>query len=574
MLIKLLFSIFERLNLFLKEYILIAECFSGSVTTSNKIFGTTSGLKTEQIRRLENLYRRRIPPDKVVTPELARFLTDLSFQLRRQLGVILDRRGSVQYVILGDDRKVFIPDLTRHRAGRGRFRGLRLVHTHLKEEKLSSDDYTDLALLRLDMITALTFDEEGNPAYSYSAHLMPDNAEEKQWEDLPPEKIYEIGNSLDFSDFITHLEDEYQRKIPFAEASGKSDRAILVSVSTEPDFAIRESMDELQSLAETDGLLVVDRIVQRPKDINPKSLLGKGKLETLVLRTMQLGCDLIVFDQNLTPLQMRYITDMTELRVLDRTQLILDIFAEHADTRDGKLQVELAQLKYSLPRLVGSSTAMSRLMGGIGGRGPGEMKLEVDRRKVKERIHRLEGDLKRLALQREQRRQLRKKQNIPIISIIGYTNAGKSTLLNMLTDSDVYVKDQLFATLDTHSKRLRFPREREVIITDTVGFIRNLPEDLMTAFKATLEELNDADLLLHIIDRSNPRYKNQVEVVEEVVKSLGLGVKPVLKVYNKIDLLDNVLPENLESDGVLISATDRQTFEPLLAAMEQSIWPR
>lgn len=486
----------------------------------------------------------------------------------------MDRRGSVQYVILGDDRKVFIPDLTRHRAGRGRFRGLRLVHTHLNEEKLSNEDYTDLALLRLDMITALTFDSEGNPGYSYSAHLLPDNIEEKQWDNLAPERIYEAGNSMDFGEFIAHLEDEYQRKVPFAEVLEGEERAILVSVAVEPEITIRESMDELQSLAETDGLIVVDRIIQRPKDINPKSLLGKGKLEMLALRTMQLGCDLIVFDQNLTPLQIRYITDQTELRVIDRTQLILDIFAKHADTRDGKLQVELAQLKYRLPRLVGSNTAMSRLMGGIGGRGPGEMKLEVDRRKVKERIHRLENDLKTLALQREQRRRLRKRQNIPIISIIGYTNAGKSTLLNMLTDSNVYVKDQLFATLDTHSKRLRFPREREVIITDTVGFIRNLPEDLMTAFKATLEELNDADLLLHVIDRSNPRYKQQIEVVEEVVKSLGLDDIPILKVYNKIDLLNNLSPEEIENDGVMISATKRETFDALLEMMESSIWPQ
>lgn len=547
---------------------------SGSVETINKIYGNTSGLKSEQIRRLENLYRRRIPPDRLITPELARFLTDISFQLHRQVGVILDRRGSVQYVILGDDRKVFIPDLTRHRAGRGRFRGLRLVHTHLNEEKLSNEDYTDLALLRLDMITALTFDSEGNPGYSYSAHLLPDNIEEKQWDDLTPERIYEAGNSIDFGEFITHLEDEYQRKVPFAEVLEGEERAILVSVAVEPEFTIRESMDELQSLAETDGLLVVDRIIQRPKEINPKSLLGKGKLEMLALRTMQLGCDLIVFDQNLTPLQIRYITNQTELRVIDRTQLILDIFAKHADTRDGKLQVELAQLKYRLPRLVGSNTAMSRLMGGIGGRGPGEMKLEVDRRKVKERIHRLENDLKTLALQREQRRRLRKRQNIPIISIIGYTNAGKSTLLNMLTNSNVYVKDQLFATLDTHSKRLRFPREREVVITDTVGFIRNLPEDLMTAFKATLEELNDADLLLHVIDRSNPRYKQQIEVVEGVVKSLGLDDIPMLKVYNKIDLLNNLSPEEMENDGVLICATKRETFDPLLEMMESSIWPQ
>jgi GTP-binding protein HflX len=443
----------------------------------------------------------------------------------------------------------------------------------LNEEKLSNEDYTDLALLRLDMITALTLDAEGNPGFSYSAHLLPDNIEEKQWDDLPPEKIYEAGSALDFIEFITHLEDEYQRNVPFAEVLEGEERAILVSVAVEQDYVIRESMDELQSLAETDGLLVVDRIIQRPKQINPKSLLGKGKLEMLALRTMQLGCDLIVFDQNLTPLQIRYITDMTELRVIDRTQLILDIFAKHADTRDGKLQVELAQLKYRLPRLVGSNTAMSRLMGGIGGRGPGEMKLEVDRRKVKERIHRLENDLKKLSLQREQRRQHRRKQNIPIISIIGYTNAGKSTLLNLLTNSDVYVMDQLFATLDTHSKRLRFPREREVIITDTVGFIRNLPEDLMTAFKATLEELNDADLLLHIIDRSNPRYKHQVEVVEGVVKSLGLDSIPALKVYNKIDLLNGLRPEDLESDGVLISATKRETFGPLLEAMESTIWP-
>jgi len=562
------------LNLCLKDYIFsLDSCFPGRVTTINKIFGSTTGLKSEQIRRLENLYRRRIPPDKVITPELARFLTDISFQLHRQVGIILDRRGSVQYVILGDDRKVFIPDLTRHRAGRGRFRGLRLVHTHLNEEKLSNEDYTDLALLRLDMITVLTFDAEGNPGFSYSAHLLPDNIEERQWDDLLPEKIYEAGSALDFGEFITHLEDEYQRNVPFAEVLEGEERAILVSVAVEPDYVIRESMDELQSLAETDRLLVVDKIIQRPKQINPKSLLGKGKLEMLALRTMQLGCDLIVFDQNLTPLQIRYITDMTELRVIDRTQLILDIFAKHADTRDGKLQVELAQLKYRLPRLVGSNTAMSRLMGGIGGRGPGEMKLEVDRRKVKERIHRLEGDLKKLALQREQRRQHRRKQNIPIISIIGYTNAGKSTLLNLLTNSDVYVKDQLFATLDTHSKRLRFPREREVIITDTVGFIRSLPEDLMTAFKATLEELNDADLLLHIIDRSNPRYKNQIEVVEGVVKSLGLDGIPMLKVYNKIDLLNGLRPEDFESDGVLISATKRETFGALLEAMESTIWP-
>lgn len=507
-----------------------------------------------------------------MTTELAKYMIDISLELNRQVGIIIDRRGLIQYVIVGDDRKVFIPDLSRHRAGEGRFRGLRLVHTHLKEENLTNDDFTDLALLRLDTVTALTFDREGNPGKVYTAHLLPDNPDGDIWQEIPAETIYTLPDRLFYLDFITEIEDEYQRKQPYREVDSGQGRTILVSVSLENDILINESMTELEKLAETAGLLVLDKIIQRPKQINPKSLIGQGKLESLVLRSMQLGCELIVFDQNLTPSQIRYITDHTEMKVIDRTQLILDIFSQHADTPDGKIQVELAQLKYRLPRLVGQNTAMSRLMGGIGGRGPGETKLEVDRRKVRDRINKLEKQLIILAKQREQRRGLRRRQQIPIISIVGYTNAGKSTLLNTLTQSKVYVEDQLFATLDTHSKRLRFPREREVLITDTVGFIKNLPEDLLNAFKATLEELNDADLLLHIIDLSNPTFNKQKLIVEEVIDSLGLGEIPVINVYNKIDKADPAAIEQFRMEGVLISALDRGTLIPLLEAIEDKIW--
>ncbi len=242
---------------------------------------------------------------------------------------------------------------------------------------------------------------------------------------------------------------------------------------------------------------------------------------------------MLVFDAELSPSQVRSITDFTELKVIDRTQLILDIFAQRARSREGKLQVEMAQVKYLLPRLVGKGDALSRLMGGIGGRGPGESKLEIDRRRLRERLHRLHQDLSRIRHERRERRQPRRRQSLPILSIIGYTNAGKSTLFNALTHAAVLAEDRLFATLDPTSRRLRFPKEREVIITDTVGFIRDLPKNLLEAFKATLEELEDADLLIHVIDLSNPRFMEQMAAVEDILTSLALQDKPVLKVFNK-----------------------------------------
>lgn len=455
--------------------------------------------------------------------------------------------------------------------GRKSLRGLRLVHTHLKEEPLNQDDFTDLALLRLDLIAAISI-KNGLPGNIYVAHLMP-RGSEKEIEIISKENFYTF--KMDFNSFIQSLEEEMQRANLFDQKDTR-ERAILVSVSERPKYEQEDSIEELKELASSSDIIVLDTVLQRPKEINPKYLMGEGKLKELFINAMNRGATYLIFDQDLTPSQIKSISEVTELKVIDRTQLILDIFARRAYSKDGKVQVELAQLKYRLPRLTGKGTAMSRLMGGIGGRGPGEMKLEVDRRRVRERINLLERELKSLSEARRQRRHKRVQRGIPIVSIIGYTNAGKSTLLNSLTKSSVFVEDKLFATLDTASRRLRFPREREIIITDTVGFIRNLPKDLLSAFRATLEELEDADLLLHIVDVSNQRFEQHIESVKKILDELLLSNKPRILVFNKIDKLEKEEVRNLtlRYDAIGISALDPNTFQPLLSAIEEHFWNR
>jgi GTP-binding protein HflX len=330
----------------------------------------------------------------------------------------------------------------------------------------------------------------------------------------------------------------------------------------------------LGELARSTDLQVIDTVVQHPKKIHPKYLMGEGKLKELIIKGLQSGAELICFDQNLSPAQVNAIAEVTDLKVIDRTQLILDIFAKRAHSRDGKVRVELAQLQYLLPRLTGKGTALSRLMGGIGGRGPGETKLEIDRRRIKDRINHLEKELNHLGKGRWQRRSKRLKQDLPILSIVGYTNAGKSTLLNALTASEVAVENKLFATLDTASRRLRFPREREVIITDTVGFIRDLPPPLLGAFRSTLDELHDADLLLHVIDVSNPRFEDQLASVEALLAELDLERVQLLRVFNKADHVEAAFAERIRQrfGGVVISALDTGTFSPLLHEIEEILW--
>ena len=479
-------------------------------------------------------------------------------------------------MIVGDAKGIFIPGLEDFPLGKKALRGLRLIHTHLKNEPLNQDDLTDLALLRLDIIAAIGV-KNNLPEDIHVAHLMPQGSE-NPIEVLSPENFYRFD--LDFALFIESLEKEMDRRRGFAQSEirrgGKDSRekAILISVSQKPKYEQEDSLEELEELAGSSDVLVLDKAIQRPKEINPRYLMGEGKLKEVIINALNKGATLLIFDQDLNPSQVKAIGELTEIKVIDRSQLILDIFARRAHSRDGKVQVELAQLKYRLPRLTGKGTAMSRLMGGIGGRGPGEMKLEIDRRRVRDRIILLEKELKSLSEARKQRKQRRVERRIPIVSIIGYTNAGKSTLLNSLTRSDVFVEERMFATLDTASRRLRFPREREIIITDTVGFIRDLPKDLMAAFRSTLEELQDADLLLHLVDISNPRFEQQIESVEGILRELNLSDKKRIIVFNKIDRLagDEARLIALRYNAVSLSAFDQSTFKPLLDVIEQNIW--
>ncbi|MDX9708401.1 MAG: GTPase HflX [Trichloromonas sp.] len=538
------------------------------------IHGNLSGLKASQIQALERIQRRRISVDQVISVELARYLTERAFDLRRQVGVIIDRQGEIQQVIVGDDREIVIPDLSGYGLGRGGLRGLRCVHTHLKGEPLSQDDLTDLALLRLDLMVALAVGPDGLPGRVDYAHLLPPvpGGESVEVESLS--SIHDLD--LDFAAFTRALEGELERKVDDTiDLSDGRERAILISVSPAPRQETEDSLDELAELARTADVVVLDRVVQRPRQINPKYLMGEGKVKEVIIRALQQRATVLIFDQDLSPVQVRSISAITEIKVIDRSQLILDIFARRAHTLDGKVQVELAQLKYIMPRLIGRGTAMSRLMGGIGGRGPGETKLEIDRRRIRERIARLEQQLANLARGRLQRRQRRIRAEVPIVSIVGYTNAGKSTLLNALTQSKVFTEDLLFATLDTSTRRLRFPMEREVIITDTVGFIRKLPKSLLGAFKATLEELEDADLLLHVVDLSNPRFEEHIKAVERILGELELDRIPRLLVFNKTDQVppEEVAPLCRRFDAVPVSALDRRSFGGLLAELQRRFWP-
>jgi GTP-binding protein HflX len=475
-------------------------------------------------------------------------------------------------VIVGNHHQIIIPDLNRWRTGRGRLRGLRCIHTHLKGEPLSQEDLTDLALLRLDLMAAIGVDEKGLPSNFSMAYLLPKNPEGQLWKVENYRSFYEV--ELDFMEFVKELEDQLEKDFSVYELENQ-EKAILVSVvPRNSNYPIEESLEELKELAKTAGLKVIDTVIQRPKELNPKYLMGSGKAKELMIKALQTGADIIVFDQNLTPVQAESLSELTDLKVIDRTQLILDIFAKRAHTREGKLKVELAQLRYTLPRLVGKGIAMSRLQGGIGGRGPGETKLEIDRRRIKERIHRIEEELKEIANSSSQRRAKRNKADVPIVSIVGYTNVGKSTLLNALTGSHVPVEDKLFVTLDTTSRRIRFPEEKEIIITDTVGFIRNLPKDLLDAFRSTLQELEDADLLLHVIDLSSPHFKDQMEEVEKLLVKLNLGQKPILRVFNKMDLVGEEYAHRIAEryGGIAISALKKETLVPLVEKIEKILW--
>jgi GTP-binding protein HflX len=500
----------------------------------NRVHGDTASLKASHARQLQKLGDRSVPPEQVVSPALARDVLDLAHEIGRRVGLFVDRRGRVSRVILGDAHSLELPEFSRVRGVSGRLRGIRLVVTHLVPEPLDREELADLTKLRLDMVAAIHRGPAGITADMASLGASPPGAAEPFQMRLFPRTPLSIlaradeeatdaelaGLPVPLLPFLRELEGQLEAASVRAHAEIQGTRAMVLMVHDGgPHVVARKA--ELRELCRTAGLGLVELVEQRRPQPDPRSFMGAGKLRQVLVRALEQDVELLICDPELSASQARTIADETELKVIDRTMLILDIFAKHARSSDGKLQVELAQLRYLLPKMMGKGTMMSRLMGGVGGRGPGETKLEIDRRRAKDRIADLEERLRQLRKQRDQQRAERKRSRVPVVAIVGYTNAGKSTLLNTVTGSDVDAEDKLFATLDPTVRRIRFPMDREIVLLDTVGFIRELPPALRQAFSATLEEIAAADLLLHVVDATDPDREQQVATVDAVLAEPG-----------------------------------------------------
>ena len=510
-------------------------------------------------------------------------MTELALETNREVVLLVDRRGHVVTVSVGDASKTEFPNLERGREAESRLRGLSLVHAHPKPGPLSKSDLTTLFLNRLDAIVAVDTKPDGLPGNAHLAHLTPPNAilEEEDWRIHAPQSVQSLED-WDFAGNTRALEEEFARLSKMRETKRSSaERAILIGVDRGHGVRAEESLDELGELARTAGAEVVWRDLQYRKHIKPGTVIGRGKLDELTSKAYHLDADVLIFDQDLSPAQAREIEEITSLKILDRTQLILDIFAQHASGQESKLQVELAQLRYMLPRLLGKGTQLSKIGGSAGGsasgaigtRGPGETKLELDRRRINDRIAFLDRGLQEIGKRQTERRKSRTRNNVPVVAIVGYTNAGKSTLLNALTHANVLVEDKLFATLSPTSRRGYLEGYGEVIFTDTVGFIRDLPKDLKRAFRSTLEELQDVDVLLHVIDAASDGMLERFKAVEEILEELELKNIPRLVVLNKIDRADPFdLEDKLERFmGVGVSAATKRGLEEVKSRVLQGI---
>lgn len=482
----------------------------------------------------------------------------------------------MEYVIVGEKRGLKIPEIRGERKTRAKFNGLRLIHTHLNGELLSKDDLSKLALGKFDLIACITEKKGSEKEVFHGGYLIPQDRTGRMWEFIGPCTTDEV--KIDFLEFINELEDEFVRTWGiYHPVKTQAEGCVIVSVIPPRSRKdIDQNISEMKSLCESAGLSVLDTIIQKPKIIHPGYIVGKGKMEEILVRSANIGADVIIFDEELTPAQLRNISELTDLKVIDRNQLILDIFATKAKTNEAKVQVELAQLKYIFPRLAEKNTAFSRLTGGIGGRGPGETKLEIDRRRIRERIALLEERLEQIRRVRDIKREKRKGSLLPIVSIVGYANSGKSSLLNLLTKSNVEVDKRPFSTLSPTTRLIKYPERKSIIVSDTVGLIRNLPETLFNAFLSTFEEIQYADLLLHLVDVSDYDVDERIKSVEEILKGLGLHDKKRLIVFNKIDKLKDEQRQylkNLEKryHAVCISCLEEKGIDTLISRIEEKL---
>ncbi len=551
---------------------------------AEEVFGNTRGLATADKKAVQRLFERSVDAREIISLDLAREMVALAEKMRRRVGVLINRQGRIEAVMVGTKEILYLPDLGRYRLSRSRLRNLRFVFTDLSKNKTEAsipyDIFADLERLRFDMVVSLR--NAPNRVSMSFAYLVPEKGADAAHSRT--ETVKDLGAfKSDFLEKIEEIEQGLQSEIVVLDSDAVG--AVLVGVYDPGNTDYKNSLAELRELARTAGITIMDEIVQRRR-IDPRTFIGSGKLEELVLRCLRIGGEMLIFDSELKPSQWRSIINSTELKVLDRSMLILDIFAQRARSSDGRLQVELAQLKYNLPRLVEKDGGLSRLSGGIGGRGPGETKLEVSRRRVRDRISELEKRLGKVRQSRDFRRSRRRQNQIQLVSIVGYTNVGKSTLFNALTKSSVLAEDKLFATLDPSQRKLFIPcvqsqtdeeyatfPGRSVVLSDTVGFIRALPVELESAFRATLEELYDASLLLHVVDAADPEAREKYQAVRRILDSMELGDIPELVVANKVDQLEKETDFEWFQDGkaLSVSALRRDGFEDLLVAIDGKI---
>ncbi|QUY45023.1 GTPase HflX [Acaryochloris sp. 'Moss Beach'] len=540
------------------------------------IYGNLKGLKSSQIKQLRRLYHQRLPSDRITTSDFAQRLAAISTDIHQPISTYLNRRGQVIRVGVGSPRQTQIPPLELPRYGADRLSGIRCVATTLKQDVPKESALTAMALQRLDALAVLTmtgsgFERRGGGATgyvrsTYLAHLVPDPT--TPWTISSPLSLEQLAQQ-DLMDLVEALESEFGRSLPTgsSDSSATSEQVLMVGVTPQniSQQEMKANLAEVALLVESAGGVVVETIHQKRSHPHPQTVVGAGKVKEIALRAQTLGITLIVFNRDLSPSQVRNLETQIGIRVVDRTEVILDIFAQRAQSQAGKLQVELAQLEYMLPRLAGRGQAMSRLGGGIGTRGPGETKLETERRAIQRRINTLQQAVNQLQAHRSRLRQRRQHQRVPSVAVVGYTNAGKSTLLNVLTNAEAYTADQLFATLDPTTRRLSIPdpethQIRSLVLTDTVGFIHNLPPPLMDAFRATLEEVTDADALLHVVDLSHPDWENHLRSVIDLLATMPITPGPGVIAFNKMDQVSSealALARDQFPQAVFISAQER-----------------